>query len=139
MQSLNIAKKLLPGVLFLLLGAFAPLTPCVAVTIEEIYDDDTGEGFKDGTDLTQAEKNLISPSGNDAETLGEARTKAFEHATSLLENTLTDSSTIRVSAKFEIFSSQEDPNNPGKCLINPGTTTIATAGPTGYGYPGGQA
>lgn len=135
MQSLSVAKKLLPGALFLLLALMAPLPPCIAVTIEEIYDDDTGEGFKDGTDLTQAEKDLISPSGNDAETLGEARTKAFEHATSLLEGTLTNSSTIRISARFVIFPSQEDPNNPGECLLNPGTTTVATAGPTGHGYP----
>lgn len=135
MQSLSVAKKLLPGVIFLLLAAVAPLPPCVAVTVEEIYDDDTGEGFKDGTDLAQAEKNLISPSGNDAETLGEARTKAFEYATSLLEGTLTNSSTIRISARFVIFSGQEDPNNPGECLINPGSTTVAAAGPTGHGYP----
>ena len=137
-QSLSVAKKLLPGALFLLLAVVAPLPPCIAVTVEEIYDDDTGEGFKDGTDLTQAEKDLISPSGNDAETLGEARTKAFEYATTLLESTLTNSSTIRISARFVVFSSQEDPNNPSECLINPGTTTVATAGPTGHGYPSGR-
>ena len=135
MQSLGVAKKLLPGVLFLLLATFASLPPCVAVTIEEIYDDDTGEGFKDETDLTQAEKNLISPSGNDAQTLGEARTKAFEHTTSLLESTLTNTNTIRISARFVFFSGQEDSNNPGECLLTSGTTTVAMAGPTGYGYP----
>lgn len=135
MQSLSVAKKLLPGALFLLLALMAPLPPCVAVTVEEIYDDDTGEGFKDGTDLTQAEKDLISPSGNDAETLGEARTKAFEYATSLLESTLTNTNTIRISAKFVIFDGQENTNNPGECLLNSGTTTVAKAGPTGHGYP----
>ena len=138
MRSLSLAKKLLPGALFLLLAVMASLRPCVAVTVEEIYDDTTGEGFKDGTALTQAEKNLISPSGNDAQTLGEARTKAFEYATSLLESTLTNSSTIRVSARFDIFSGQEDPNNPGECLLNLGMTTIARGGPTGYGYPGNR-
>ena len=138
MQSLSVAKKLLPGVFFLLLAVSAPMPPCIAVTVEEIYDDDTGEGFRDGTDLTQAEKDLISPSGNDAETLGEARTKAFEYASSLLENTLTNTSTIRISTEFVIFPNQKDPNNPGECLINPGTTTIATAGPTGHGYPDGR-
>ena len=136
MQSLSVAKKLLPGILFLLLAVSAPMPPCVAVTIEEIYGDDTGEGFKDETDLTQAEKNLISPSGNDAETLGEARTKAFEHATSILESALTNNSTIRISTRFGFFTGQEDPNNPGECLAISGTITIATAGPTGYGYPG---
>lgn len=135
MQSLSVAKKLLPGALFLLLALMAPLPPCIAVTVEEIYDDDTGEGFKDGTDLTQAEKDLISPSGNDAETLGEARTKAFEYATSLLESTLTNTNTIRISAKFVIFDGQENTNNPGECLLNSGTTTVAKAGPTGHGYP----
>ncbi|MXW22592.1 MAG: hypothetical protein F4X55_07550 [Candidatus Dadabacteria bacterium] len=86
MQSLSVVKKLLPGALFLLLVVMAPLPPCIAVTVEEIYDDDTGEGFKDGTDLTQAEKDLISPSGNDAEILEEVRTKAFEYATSPREH-----------------------------------------------------
>jgi hypothetical protein len=56
MQSLSVAKKLLPKILFLLLAAMTPFHPCVAVTIEKIYDDGTGEGFKDGTDLAQAEK-----------------------------------------------------------------------------------
>ena len=133
MQSLSVAKKLLPGALFLLLAAMAPPSPCIAVTVEEIYDDDTGEGFKDGTDLTQAEKDLISPSGNDAETLGEARTKAFEYATSLLESTLTNTNTIRISARFVIFPGQEDPNT-GKCLLKRGAVTVARAGPTGHGY-----
>lgn len=135
MQPLNLAKKLLPRILFLLLAVMAPLPPCVAVTIEEIYDDNAAEGFKDGTYLTEAEKNLISPSGNDAETLGEARTKAFEHATSLLESTLTNTNTIRISARFVFFSNQKDPSNPGKCLPISGRTAVARAGPTGYGYP----
>ena len=135
MQSLSVVKKLLPGLLFLLLAAMVPLRPCVAVTVEEIYDDNAGEGFKDVTDLTQAEKDLISPNGNDAETLGEARTKAFEYATSLLESTLTNSSTIRISAKFEILPGQEDSNDPPGCRRNLGPTTIAAAQPTGVGYP----
>ncbi len=137
MQSLSAVKKLLPGILFLLLAAMAPLRPCVAVTVEEIYDDDAGKGFKDGTSLTQTEKNRISPSGNDAQTLGEARTKAFEYATSLLESTLTNSSTIRISAKFVIFSGQENPNNPDECRQTlTGRTSLASAGPRGYAYPG---
>ena len=138
MQPLSVANKLLPGILFLLLAAFAPPLPCAAVTIEEIYSDDDGEGFKDETDLTQAQKDLISPSGNDAETLGEARTKAFEHAASILERTLAQSSTIRISAKFVIFSGQEDSSDPPGCQSNLGSTTVATAGPRGYGYPGSR-
>ena len=138
MQSLSIAEKLLPGILLLLLAAFAPPLPCAAVTIEEIYSDDDGEGFKDETDLTQAQKDLISPSGNDAETLGEARTKAFGHATSLLEDILTPSNTIRISTKFVIFSGQEDSSDPPGCRSNLGATTVATAGPRGYGYPGSR-
>ena len=135
MQPLSVANKLLPGILLLLLAAFAPPLPCAAVTIEEIYSDDDGEGFKDETGLTQAQKDLISPSGNDAETLGEARTKAFEHAASILERALAQSSTIRISAKFVIFPGQEDSSDPPGCRSNLGSTTVATAGPRGYGYP----
>ena len=137
MQSLSVANKLLPGILFLLLAAFAPLPPCVAVTIEEIYDDDDGEGFLDETELTQTQKDFLSQRGNDAETLGEARKNAFEHATSLLESTLTNTNTIRIGVEFvrPPFSSQEDPNNQGECLITTGTFTAALTGPRGYGYP----
>ena len=138
MQPLSVANKLLPGILLLLLAAFAPPLPCAAVTIEEIYSDDDGEGFKDETDLTQTQKDLISPSGNDAETLGEARTKAFEHAASILERALAQSNTIRISAKFVIFSGQEDSSDPPGCRSNLGSTTIATAGPRGYGYRGSR-
>ena len=137
MQSLSIANKFLPGILFLLLATFAPLPPCVAVTIEEIYDDDDGEGFKDETDLAQAEKTFLAARGNDAETLGEARKKAFEHATSILESRMTNSNTIRISVEFVIFPGQEDPNDPDKCgQITEGTYTVASASPRGYGYPG---
>ena len=138
MQPLSVANKLLPGILLLLLAAFAPPLPGQAVTIEEIYSDDDGEGFKDETDLTQAQKDLISPSGNNAETLGEARTKSFGHVASLLEDILTPSNTIRISTKFVIFSGQEDSSDPPGCRSNLGLTTIATAGPRGYGYPGSR-
>lgn len=134
MHPLSVAKKLLPGILFLLLAALAPVPPCVAVTIEEIYDDDDGEGFKDETDLTQAEKTFLAARGNDAETLGEARKNAFEHAASILESTLTNTNTIRISAEFEIPSGEEDPNKPGECLTSLHIVTVASARPTGYGY-----
>ena len=135
MQSLSVASKLLPGILFLLLAVFSPLPTCVAVTIEEIYDDDDGEGFLDETELTQTQKDLLAADGNDAETLGEARKNAFEHATSLLESRLTNTNTIRVTVEFVIFSGQEDPDNQGKCLITTRTFTAASAGPRSYGYP----
>ena len=139
MQPLSVANKLLPGILFILLAAFAPPLPGQAVTIEEIYSDDDGEGFKDGTDLTQAEKDFLATLGNDAETLGEARKNAFEHATSILESRLTNTNTIRIGVDFVIFSGQEDPNDPDKCgTLTLGTYTIATAGPGGYGYPDGR-
>ena len=97
-------KRLFPGILFLLLAALAPVAPCVAVTIEEIYDDGDGEGFKNGTPLTQTEQDFLAARGNNASTLGEARKNAFEHAASILEGILTNANTIRISAEFKIFS-----------------------------------
>ena len=137
MQPLSVAKKLFPGILFLLLAVFSPLPRCLAVTIVEIYDDDAGEGFLDQTALTQDEKASLAELGNDADTVGEARKNAFEHATSILENRLANTNTIRVSAKFTIFPGQEDPNDPDKCGELPrGTFTVAVAGPRGQAYPG---
>ena len=104
MQSLRVATKLLPGILFLLLAVSAPLPLCIAVTVEEIYDDGSGEGFKDGTDLTQTEKTFLAGRRNDADTLGEARKNAFEHAIFILESGLTNTNTIRISTEFVIFS-----------------------------------
>ena len=137
MQPLSVAK-ILPGILFLLLAAFSPTLPCVAVTIEEIYDDDAGEGFLDGTDLTQAEKDFLATRGNNAETLGEARKNAFEHATSILESRLTNTNTIRIRANFVIFEDQGDSSDPPGCLSDLISPILATAGPRGYGHPGNR-
>ncbi len=136
MQSLSTLKEFFPGLLFFLLVAFTPMPPCVAVTIIEIYNDKAGEGFLDETELTEAQKTFLSGRGNDAETRGEARKNAFEHATSILESRLTNTNTIRVSAKFEIFDGQEDPNDETMCRQNlSGPQTVAFAGPTYYLYP----
>ena len=136
MQPLSTANKLLPGILFLLLAVLAPPPPCIAVTIEEIYDDESGEGFEDGTALTQEEKTFLSARGNDAGTLGEARKKAFEHATSILAGRLAGANTIRVKAEFTIFVEQRDPDDDSRCAeLTSGNYLIAAARPAGYGYP----
>lgn len=60
-----------------------------------------GEGFRDETDLTQAQKDFLSMRGNDDDTRAEARKNAFEHATFILEGNLAGTRTIRVSANPE--------------------------------------
>ena len=135
MRSLSFAKKILPGILLFLLAAFAPLLPSAAVTIVEIYEDAAGKGFFDETELTEAEKTFLSGRGNDAETRGEARKKAFEHATSILESTLTNTNTIRISAQFVIYDGQQDPSDETICRQDlSGRVTLASAGPRGYGW-----
>ena len=130
MQSLRAVSKLFPGILFLLLVfSFPSPPPCVAVTIEKIYDDETGEGF-----LDEETKIGDKDPGNDGETLGEARKIAFEHATSILEDILTDTNTIRISAKFAIFRSQADPNDPNRCGRPSSSYTVAVAKPRGFVY-----
>ena len=120
-----------------MLVVLAPLPLCVAVTFEAIYDDKDGEGFKDETALAQVEKEFLSARGNDAETLGDARKKAFEHATSILESRLTNTNTIRISAKFVFFSGQEDPPNSGLCSIS-GDFLVGYGGAEEFFYPGNR-
>ena len=139
MQSLSVTKKLLPGILLFLLAAFAPLLPSAAVTIVEIYEDAAGEGFLDETELTEAEKTFLSERGNDAETWGEARKKAFEHATSILESTLTNTNTIRISTQFVIYDGQQDPSDGTMCRQDlSGTVTVASGWPRRHIYPGSR-
>ena len=139
MRSLSVAKKLLPGILLFLLAAFAPLLPSAAVTIVEIYEDDAGEGFLDETELTEAEKTFLSGRGNDAKTWGEARKKAFEHATSILESTLANTNTIRINAQFVIYDDQQDPSDETMCRQDlPGTLTVASGWSRGHIYPGSR-
>ena len=138
MQSLNIAKKLLPGILFLLLAVFSPLPRCAAVTIEAIYDDDDGEGFKDETPLAPTLKEFLATRGNDADTLGEARKNAFEYTASLLESRLTNTNTIRIGMEFVIFQGQAKPDNLNQCSLTSDVITVARAKPTGHGFLPGR-
>ena len=63
MQSLSIAKKLLPGI-FSSACHFRPAASCATVTIEDIYEEDTGEKFPDETEPMNPDKGL----GNDVST-----------------------------------------------------------------------
>ena len=138
MRSLAGAGKLLFIILLVLAAMlWAPL-PCAAVVIHEIYSDAPGEGFKDTTPLPQDQRDMLSSRGNNAQTLGEARKNAFEHATSTLERRLTNSSTIRIEAEFVFFDGQEDPLNPGECGDLGNTVVVGFAGPRGYGFHGSR-
>ncbi len=55
MQSLNITKKLLTGI-FSPVCLFRPAAPCAAVTMGDIYEDETGEEFLDETELMKFDK-----------------------------------------------------------------------------------
>ncbi len=100
----NVRMKIHPTAFLLLFCVLFPVFPGVAATITPVYDSDerSGQtGFYDDTALTQQEKNEIAPSGNDAETLGEARRKALEHAFNLIAAKLEGSVTVRVDVGFE--------------------------------------
>ena len=97
---------------------FLPVFPGGAVTIEPVYD--SGErnanpptGFWDETPLTEEQKDEIGPSGNDAETLGEARRKALEHALGLIEDKLEGDVTIKAWVEFNY---EFDSTSPGIVL-----------------------
>ena len=76
----NIRMKIHLTAFLLLFCCFFPASSGVAATITPIYDSDErngSTGFFDATPLTQEERNRIGPSGNNAETLGEARRKPW--------------------------------------------------------------
>ncbi len=73
---------------------------CSAVTIEILYTDASGVGFKDNEPLTEEQRSLLEETGNNAQTLGQARKNALEYAIGLLENKLTSSNAIRVEVSF---------------------------------------
>ncbi len=109
----------------ILLAAFSlpffvllPVLPGGAVTITPVYDSDERNanpptGFWDETPLTEEQKDEIGPSGNDAETLGEARRKALEHALGLMEAKLEGDVTIKA---WVGFSDRLDSTPPGIVL-----------------------
>lgn len=100
------ADKFFLGLLFFLLGAFPAATYCDAVTIRAIYTDTQGIGFNDTAGLTEEERALLGGNGNSADTLGQARRNAFEHAARLLERRLPGENTIRVEASFGSFEDE---------------------------------
>ena len=118
-----------------MLVVLAPLPLCVAVTFEAIYDDNARDGLKDETALRRIEKEFLSSRGNNAETVGDARKNAFERAISLLESSLINTNTIRISAKFLIPPGEEDPSNVGECRSNQTVFTVAYASPAGFSFP----
>ena len=113
-----------------LLTAFAPVPYCVAASIEPIYEDSAGEGFKDTTPLEQEEKKFLRRHGNNAETYGEARKNAFEYAANLLGSKIADANTVKVEVAFYILDSDDQ-----ECSRLEGPVTVAAAGPTYYLYP----
>lgn len=92
---------------FLLIVFFSLSQYSVAVTFTPFYGDAPGEGFNDRTPLTDAQKAAISSSGNDAETLGEARKNALEEAFRILGNKLQSNITINVAVDFEPIPSSD--------------------------------
>ena len=102
-----------------------PVFPGGAVTITPVYDPEERSartGFYDDERLTPEQRAEIGPSGNDAETLGEARRNALEYALGLIEAKLGGGTSIGVEVKF---STELDSTPPD--------ITLASAGPCLYG------
>ena len=100
------ADKFFLGLLFFLLGAFPAVPYSGAVTIRAIYTDAQGIGFNDTAGLTEEERALLGDNGNSADTLGQARRNAFEHAARLLERRLPGQNMVRVEASFGSFEDE---------------------------------
>ena len=102
------------GLLFFLLTVFPAAAYCGAVTIVAIYEDVQGTGFNDTSALEEERRVLLGDNGNNADTLGQARRNAFEHAAGLLEGRLPGSNVIRVEVSFGSF---EDETTVAKTYI----------------------
>jgi len=113
----NVRMKIHLTAFLLLFCVLFPASPSVAAPIVPVYSSDERNGptgFFDDTALTQQEKNEIAPSGNDAETLGEARRKALEHALGLIAPKLGGSVTVRVDVAFE---DADDTTSSGSIIL----------------------
>ncbi len=99
-------KNFSAGLLFFLLTVFSAAAYCGAVTIEPIYGDAEGSGFNDASALTEEQRELFGAGGNYADTLGQARKNAFEHAAGLLGGRLPGSNVIRVEVSFSSFENE---------------------------------
>ena len=121
----NVRMRIHLTAFLLLFCVFFPASSGVAATIVPIYnpEEETGRtGFFDVTPLTQEERNRIGPSGNDAETLGDARKKALEHALGLIADKLEGSVTVRVDVGFKNIDTTSSGSfilaNAAPCLIS---------------------
>ena len=97
------AEALSIGFLFCLLSVLSAPPHSEAVTFRFLYTDSAGTGFNDPAELVGEDKDLLVGSGNSANTLGEARKNALEHAAQLLGNRLPGETVIRVQASFRFF------------------------------------
>ena len=94
------------GLLFFLLTVFPAASYSGAVTIRAVYKDVQGVGFNDTSVLTEEERAALAENGNNAETLGQARKNAFDHAAGLLGKKLPGSNVIRIEVSFTSFEDE---------------------------------
>jgi hypothetical protein len=97
------AEALSIGFLFFLLSFLSASPQSEAVTFRFLYTDPAGTGFNDPAELVGEDKDLLASRGNSANTIGEARKNALEHAAQLLGGRLPGANVIRVRASFRSF------------------------------------
>ena len=102
----NGANRFSLGLLFFLLTVFPAASYTGAVTIRAVYKDVQGIGFNDTSGLTEEERAALAENGNNAETLGQARKNAFDHAAGLLGKKLPGSNVIRIEVSFTSFEDE---------------------------------
>ncbi len=89
------------------MAAYLTVPYCAAITVQFLYNDSPGVGFKDLTELTQEDRELLDSDGNNANTLGQARRNALEYAGSLLESRLPGQNIVRVEVSFEVITEED--------------------------------
>ncbi len=95
--------KLLCIVLTLVFLLSFPTHYGFSITIKPFYVDNLEEGFKSTSVLSDQQKQDLSARGNKANTLGELRKNALEHAFSIIEKKIS-SKNDSVSVEVEFFS-----------------------------------
>ncbi len=90
-----------------LLVLFFPIYYGLSITITPIYSDPPKTGFNDETLLSDLEKQTLASTHNNANTLGEARKNALEHALGIIGKKFQSGNVVTVEVRFSSLDNEQ--------------------------------